>query len=222
MAGGDGLFRRHLIGIALGLAAAGGAVGVRLPDVQGLAGTARDLRYVLLILSPRIPGLGYEAGGATSWLAIGGFRLFQPSEPAKLVTILIMAIVIAQYRGRDRQAQGRRADPRATWRYRSASSCCSPTSGPRWCSSPSRWACCSIGGLKARYFLVFALIGVLAVGLVLQFDLLDAVPGGPTARLHRPGRAIRGGRATTLRSPRSRSARASSRARVSVLALSPT
>ena len=53
----------------------------------------------LLILSPRIPGLGYEAGGATSWLAIGGFRLFQPSEPAKLVTIVIMAIVISQYKG---------------------------------------------------------------------------------------------------------------------------
>ena len=49
----------------------------------------------LLMLSPRIPGLGYNAKGATSWLALGGkIRLFQPSEPAKLVTIILLASIM--------------------------------------------------------------------------------------------------------------------------------
>ena len=49
------------------------------------------------------PGLGATAKGATSWLAVGGVRLFQPSEPAKLVTIVIMAVVIAGYKGKIEQ-----------------------------------------------------------------------------------------------------------------------
>lgn len=53
-----------------------------------------------LILSPRIPGLGYEAKGASSWLALGSIRLFQPSEPAKLVTILLLASIMMRYGGK--------------------------------------------------------------------------------------------------------------------------
>ena len=41
-----------------------------------------------------VPFLGDEAGGATRWIAIGGFR-FQPSEPAKLATILMIAKILA-------------------------------------------------------------------------------------------------------------------------------
>lgn len=55
----------------------------------------------LLMLSPRIPGLGYHAKGATSWLALGGkIRLFQPSEPAKLVTIFLLASIMVAYKGK--------------------------------------------------------------------------------------------------------------------------
>ena len=92
MPAGDDLFRRHLIGIVLGIVP---MVIAWLIDYQAFKGWLGPLVVLdaLLILSPRIPGLGYEAGGATSWLAIGGVRLFQPSEPAKLVTIVIMAIV---------------------------------------------------------------------------------------------------------------------------------
>lgn len=54
-----------------------------------------------LMLSPRIPGLGYAAKGASSWLALGGkIRLFQPSEPAKLVTIILLASILARYAGK--------------------------------------------------------------------------------------------------------------------------
>lgn len=55
----------------------------------------------LLMLSPRIPGLGYTAKGASSWLALGGqIRLFQPSEPAKLVTIVLLACIMVAYKGK--------------------------------------------------------------------------------------------------------------------------
>ena len=66
----------------------------------------RDLAWPLfafdafLILSPIVPFLGDTAKGATSWLQIGGVRLFQPSEPAKLVTIIFLAAIISEYGGR--------------------------------------------------------------------------------------------------------------------------
>ncbi|MBR2521958.1 MAG: FtsW/RodA/SpoVE family cell cycle protein [Coriobacteriales bacterium] len=53
---------------------------------------------IVLILSPHLPIIGYSAGGATSWVKIG--IRFQPAELAKLVTILLMAAVVARYQGR--------------------------------------------------------------------------------------------------------------------------
>ncbi len=99
MAAGPGLFKRHLFGLALGLVPLAGAW---LFDYRRLSGWVGPLLILdaLLIISPKIPGLGTTAKGATSWLAVGGLRLFQPSEPAKLITIVIMAIVIASYRGK--------------------------------------------------------------------------------------------------------------------------
>ena len=54
---------------------------------------------VVLLLSPHLPGIGVSANGATSWVRIAGVQL-QPGEPAKIVTILLMAAVVARYRGR--------------------------------------------------------------------------------------------------------------------------
>ncbi len=98
MAAGPGLFKRHLFGLAVGLVP---LVVAWVFDYRRLAGWIGPLLILdaFLILSPRIPGLGTTAKGATSWLAVGGFRLFQPSEPAKLVTIVVMAAVIASYKG---------------------------------------------------------------------------------------------------------------------------
>lgn len=53
-----------------------------------------------LMISPRIPGLGAAAKGAQSWLEVAGIRLFQPSEPAKLVTILLLAALVSRYAGK--------------------------------------------------------------------------------------------------------------------------
>lgn len=170
MSAGDALFMRHLIGIAIGVVPMIFAWAVDYQSFKGWLGPLVVLD-ALLILSPRIPGLGYEAGGATSWLAIGGVRLFQPSEPAKLVTIIIMAVVIAQYKGRIESRQdvakimGFLALPLALILLQ-------PDLGTGLVFVAITMGMLLIGGIRPRWFLVFALIGVLAVGAVLQFDLL--------------------------------------------------
>jgi rod shape determining protein RodA len=93
-------FVRHLVGIFLGLFV---AFFVWRYDYRTLANLSTALLVfdAVLMLMPRIPGLGYSAMGMTGWVRIPliGFR-FQPSEPAKLVTILLMASLGAQYNGR--------------------------------------------------------------------------------------------------------------------------
>ncbi len=50
---------------------------------------------VLLTLMVFIPGLGFSAGGAKSWLNIFGVFSFQPSELLKLATVLLLAAWLA-------------------------------------------------------------------------------------------------------------------------------
>jgi rod shape determining protein RodA len=98
MDGGDAMFRRHLLGLAIGVIPLVVAWSIDYRKLYGWVGPLLILD-ALLIVSPRIPGLGASAKGAQSWLQIGDFRLFQPSEPAKLVTIVVMAAIISQYKG---------------------------------------------------------------------------------------------------------------------------
>jgi rod shape determining protein RodA len=96
---GSAMFQRQLLGIAIGLVLLLVAWVIDYSKLEGWIGPLTVMN-ALLIISPRIPGLGAHVSGATAWLEIAGIRLFQPSEPAKLVTILIMAIVISQYKGK--------------------------------------------------------------------------------------------------------------------------
>ena len=96
---GDAMFRRHMFGMGVG------AVGLLVAwafDYRKLRGWVGPLlvAVLLLIVSPRIPGLGGTAKGATLWLEIAGVRLFQPSEPAKLLFIAMLAAAISHYKGR--------------------------------------------------------------------------------------------------------------------------
>jgi len=89
---------RQIIGIVIGLVL---LVGFWLFDYRHFADAIVPLWIlnVFLILAPRIPGLGSTGGGSERWLAIGGRHLMQPSEPAKLVTVLLFAAIVARYRG---------------------------------------------------------------------------------------------------------------------------
>ncbi len=171
MDGGAGLFRRHMIGIAVGIVAmlAAWAIDYRRYRAWLPALIVLDL---LLIVSPRIPGIGDTARGATSWLQVAGVRLFQPSEPAKLVTIIIMAIVISRFDG----VIDRPRDVMKVLAYLAAPLVLimlQPDLGTALVFVAFTMCMLLIGGLKARWFLVFAIVGVLAIGVVLQAHLLE-------------------------------------------------
>ena len=89
---------RQAVGAVLGLVA---AAFVWRYDYRALANMSTWLLVidVVLMLSPRIPGLASAANGMTGWVKLGPLR-FQPSEIGKLVTIFLMASLAAQYNGR--------------------------------------------------------------------------------------------------------------------------
>jgi rod shape determining protein RodA len=56
---------------------------------------------IVLLLALKVPGLGSGAGAASSmagWITVGGHRLGQPSEFAKLTVVLMLARTLGQYR----------------------------------------------------------------------------------------------------------------------------
>lgn len=93
-------FPRQAFGAVLGLIA---AVVVWRYDYRALANMTTVLLVldVVLMLLPHVPGLGANAKGMTGWIVIPliGLR-FQPSELAKIITILLMAGLTAQYNGK--------------------------------------------------------------------------------------------------------------------------
>ncbi len=93
-------FPSHLVGIALGLVVAFFVWRYDLRAFSGMVTALLVLDCVLMVL-PYFPGLGVEAKGMTGWVQVPiiHFR-FQPSEPSKLVTILLMAAACAQYNGK--------------------------------------------------------------------------------------------------------------------------
>ena len=96
----DAVFSRHILGIVLGLIA---AAFIWRFDIRALQNMPMVLLAIdaLLLISPRIPGLSWSAMGMTGWIRLPFIHLTaQPSEPAKLVTIFLMASLCAQYNGK--------------------------------------------------------------------------------------------------------------------------
>jgi rod shape determining protein RodA len=162
MSAGDALFQRHLLGLAIGLIPLVVAWSIDYRKLQGWIGPLL-LLDAFLIISPTIPGLGATAKGAQSWLQIAGFRLFQPSEPGKLVTIVIMAAVIAQYEGSIERPKdvfkilGVLAIPLGLILMQ-------PDLGTGLVFIAITAGMLLIGGLKPRWFLILGAAGLLLVG----------------------------------------------------------
>ena len=179
MTSGSGLYQRQLIGIALGLIPLALAWGFDYRKFQGWIGPLLFFD-ALLIVTPRIPGLGVRVNGAMSWLAIGHFRLFQPSEPAKLITILVMAAVIASYKGvidkpRDvARVLGTLAIPLLLILAQ-------PDLGTAMVFVAIAAGMLLIGGLSPRWFLILGISGALIVGVLFGLnETLDrALQRGP-------------------------------------------
>lgn len=170
MSGHSALVQRQVLGVFVGLV---GLAVMWLIDYQSLKAWTGPLMVALslLIISPRIPGIGASVSGATSWLQIGGFRLFQPSEPAKLLFIVVLAAVIAEYGGRIEKSRdvlkvaGFAALPLMLILLQ-------PDLGTGLVFVAIASGMLLIGGLKARWFAVFAVGGLLLVGIVFGLNSL--------------------------------------------------
>ena len=190
MTGGTALFKRHLLGIVVGLIAMGIAWAIDYRVFKNHV-VPLVLLDALLIVAPRIPGLGDTAKGATSWLQVAGVRLFQPSEPAKLVTILIMAAVISKYKGEIKSA----SDVGKVLAYLLVPLVLimlQPDLGTGLVFVAITMGMLLIGGLKPRWFLVFAIVGAIIVGVVLQGHLLEKYQEDRLLVFVDPGRDPRG------------------------------
>jgi len=171
MSGGPGLFKRHLLGIAVGLVPMVIAWAI---DYKVLKHWSGPLMVALgfLLISPRIPGLGDTAGGATSWLQIAGMRLFQPSEPAKLVLIVVIAALIAEFEGKI----DRPKDVGKILGYLAVAMVLimlQPDLGTGLIFVAITMTMLLVGGMKGRYFAVLAVAGAVLIGAVLGFHVLQ-------------------------------------------------
>jgi rod shape determining protein RodA len=171
MAGSEALVRRHMLGVLLGLVPLGIAWAIDYKRLKYWTGPLMIGVTALLIL-PMIPGFGVSSGGATSWLQIAGIRLFQPSEPAKLMVIVILAAVIERYDGRIETPRdvltvlGYLALPLGLILLQ-------PDLGTALVFVAITLGMLVVGGMKARYFVVIALIGIVLVVGVVQLGVLE-------------------------------------------------
>lgn len=96
----DASFSRHLLGIGIGAML---AVICWSYDFRGFANlsTALLILDIIVIFTPYIPGLSYNAKGMTGWIQIPFIHLtFQPVELAKILTVFLVAALGAQYNGK--------------------------------------------------------------------------------------------------------------------------
>ena len=96
----DASFPRHLLGVGLGIVF---GIAVWRMDLRGLQNLSTVLLVldIIVIFSPYLPGLSYNAKGMTGWVMIPIVHLtFQPVELAKLITVFFIAGLGAQYNGR--------------------------------------------------------------------------------------------------------------------------
>ena len=95
-----GAYKRQMAWFVVGLCAAYAASRSSVRFIEWMTIPAYAFT-VLLLVAVLVPGLGSGAGTAASvkgWLTIGGVRLGQPAELAKLTVVLMLARVLAARR----------------------------------------------------------------------------------------------------------------------------
>ena len=83
----EGYFERHLVNLLIGVAV---MVAVTFLDYHAFRSWTFPLYFFSIILLAVVLVVGNERGGAQSWIDLG-LRTVQPSEPIKLVIIMVLA-----------------------------------------------------------------------------------------------------------------------------------
>ncbi|HXT18774.1 MAG TPA: rod shape-determining protein RodA [Gemmatimonadaceae bacterium] len=95
----DHAWRAQIMWTVVGIIGAWGVSRASVRMIEWM--TVPAYVFTLLLLAALLVGLGSGAGTATStsgWLTIGGHRLGQPAELAKLTVVLMLARVLGQHR----------------------------------------------------------------------------------------------------------------------------
>jgi rod shape determining protein RodA len=93
-----GLYKPQIVWLILGLLTAYGVTRTSVRLIQWLTVPAYALSLLLLALTLVIGTGAGTAAGTKSWLAIGGVRIGQPAELAKVTVVLMLAQVLAARR----------------------------------------------------------------------------------------------------------------------------
>jgi rod shape determining protein RodA len=93
-----GLYKPQIVWVILGLLTAYGVTRTSVRLIQWLTVPAYALSLILLALTLVIGTGAGTAAGTKSWLAIGGVRIGQPAELAKITVVLMLAQVLAARR----------------------------------------------------------------------------------------------------------------------------
>ncbi|MCR4340911.1 MAG: rod shape-determining protein RodA [Gemmatimonadaceae bacterium] len=93
-----GLYKPQIVWVILGLLTAYGVSRTSVRLIQWLTVPAYLLSLILLALTLVIGTGAGTAAGTKSWLAIGGVRIGQPAELAKVTVVLMLAQVLAARR----------------------------------------------------------------------------------------------------------------------------
>ncbi len=93
-----GLYKPQIVWVILGMLTAYGVTRTSVRLIQWLTVPAYVLSVILLALTLVIGTGAGTAAGTKSWLAIGGVRIGQPAELAKITVVLMLAHVLAARR----------------------------------------------------------------------------------------------------------------------------
>ena len=166
----QGMLQRHLIGVVIGLVV---LAALWVLDYHTLEHWIVPLLagLVVLLLLPKIPHIGATLNGASSWIKIGPLTL-QPSEPGKLVFAVVMASVIAGYKGSIEKVGdvakclGYTAIPVLLLLFQK-------DLGTALVYIVIALGMLLVGGLKPRWFAVMGVVGVIVVGIAIQPGVLQ-------------------------------------------------
>jgi rod shape determining protein RodA len=133
-----------------------------------LAPAAYGVTLVLLLMV--VTGLGSERKGSQAWFALGPFQL-QPSELAKIVVIITLASVIAQFNS---ELDARRlAIVLAIAGVPMALIMLQPDLGTTLVFVAVTMGMLLIGGAQGRHIAALTLVGIVGVGFVLNSGMLE-------------------------------------------------